>query len=306
MKIAGVQDSVTVTGDAPVVDPGHTAVSSVVGRQQIESLPINGRNFISFSVITPGVTTDRTPQQGATATSGLSFARSARPLQQHHGRRPRQQRPRRRLGARDVQPGGDPGIPGPHEFVLGRVRQRLGRRREHRDQERHQRSSTATAFAYFRDETLNAKDHFEKFDRFGNPHRSEEGAVRPGAMGRRRSAVPCGRTRRSSSCPSSRRASKPTTSSTSTRTRRPCWERTAFRSSWQRAVRLRTTDVLGKLDHQFSPTSTFVRAGQLRRHDQREHRAVRRPRRPQPRGRAASEGLVALGLADRLCSPGGG
>ena len=42
-------------------------------RQQIENLPINGRNFISFSVITPGVTTDNTPQQGASATSGLSF-----------------------------------------------------------------------------------------------------------------------------------------------------------------------------------------------------------------------------------------
>ena len=49
-------------------------MSTVVSQQQIESLPINGRNFISFSVITPGVSTDRTPQQGASATSGLTFA----------------------------------------------------------------------------------------------------------------------------------------------------------------------------------------------------------------------------------------
>ena len=43
-------------------------------QQQIDSLPINGRDFISFSVITPGVTRDNTPQQGASATSGLTFA----------------------------------------------------------------------------------------------------------------------------------------------------------------------------------------------------------------------------------------
>ena len=46
----------------------------MVSQQQIENLPINGRNFISFSVITPGVSTDQTPQQGASATSGLTFA----------------------------------------------------------------------------------------------------------------------------------------------------------------------------------------------------------------------------------------
>ena len=50
------------------------AVASVVSQQQIERLPIDGRNFISFAVITPGVSTDRTPQQGASATSGLTFA----------------------------------------------------------------------------------------------------------------------------------------------------------------------------------------------------------------------------------------
>jgi len=73
LKVASAREEVTVTDEAPVVNPTQTAVSSVVGQQQIENLPINGRNFISFSVITPGVTTDRTPQQGSTATSGLSF-----------------------------------------------------------------------------------------------------------------------------------------------------------------------------------------------------------------------------------------
>lgn len=73
LAVAGTAEQLTVTGESPVVEVTNTAVSSVLNRQQIDNLPINGRNFISFSVITPGVTTDRTPQQGASATSGLSF-----------------------------------------------------------------------------------------------------------------------------------------------------------------------------------------------------------------------------------------
>lgn len=74
LRIAGTRAEVTVTAALPVVDTQRTAVSTVVSQKQIESLPINGRNFISFSIITPGVSTDRTPQQGASATSGLTFA----------------------------------------------------------------------------------------------------------------------------------------------------------------------------------------------------------------------------------------
>lgn len=74
LPLAGQAEQLTVTGAPPLVDTQRTAVSTVVSQQQIESLPINGRSFISFSVITPGVTTDQTPQQGASATSGLTFA----------------------------------------------------------------------------------------------------------------------------------------------------------------------------------------------------------------------------------------
>jgi len=74
LKLAKSEEVVTVQAEAPLVDVHNASVSEVVGQQQIEGLPINGRNFISFAVITPGVTIDNTPQQGASATSGLSFA----------------------------------------------------------------------------------------------------------------------------------------------------------------------------------------------------------------------------------------
>ncbi len=74
LSIAGAAELVTVTAEAGMADVQQTAVATVVSQQQIEALPINGRNFMTFSILTPGVTTDRTPQQGASATSGLTFA----------------------------------------------------------------------------------------------------------------------------------------------------------------------------------------------------------------------------------------
>ncbi len=74
LNVAGGQETVLVAGDAPVIDTQRTVVSSVISQAQIQHLPINGRNFIGFSLLAPGVATDRTPQQGASGTSGLTFA----------------------------------------------------------------------------------------------------------------------------------------------------------------------------------------------------------------------------------------
>jgi hypothetical protein len=72
LSVASTAAHITVVGSA--LDTFQTAVANVITQQQIDNLPINGRNFIAFSVITPGVTNDNTPQQGASATSGLTFA----------------------------------------------------------------------------------------------------------------------------------------------------------------------------------------------------------------------------------------
>ena len=74
LSLASIVQQVMVVASPPVVDRWQTALATVVTQQQINNLPINGRDFISFAVITPGVTRDNTPQQGASATSGLTFA----------------------------------------------------------------------------------------------------------------------------------------------------------------------------------------------------------------------------------------
>src|SRR5439155_24144995 len=46
----------------------------VVAHEQIDALPINVRNFISFAIITPGITVTGIRNAGATPGSGLTFA----------------------------------------------------------------------------------------------------------------------------------------------------------------------------------------------------------------------------------------
>lgn len=58
MRPAGVSETVTVTGETPVIDLTRTDVSTVVGERAIANLPINGRRWENFVLLTPGVTND--------------------------------------------------------------------------------------------------------------------------------------------------------------------------------------------------------------------------------------------------------
>jgi hypothetical protein len=73
LKIAAVAESVTVAARAGLIDPASTDLSRTIGETMIRNLPINQRNFIDFSLTTPGVVADRGPQPGAAPSSGLSF-----------------------------------------------------------------------------------------------------------------------------------------------------------------------------------------------------------------------------------------
>lgn len=68
LKVGGVTETVTVTQAAPVVETGRTQLGVVVNRQDIESLPINGRDFLDFAVTVPGVSGAQNSGQG----SGIS------------------------------------------------------------------------------------------------------------------------------------------------------------------------------------------------------------------------------------------
>jgi hypothetical protein len=58
LKIGAVQSVVEVTGEVPVIETTKTDVSSLISREQINQLPINGRRYDQFALLAPGVTRD--------------------------------------------------------------------------------------------------------------------------------------------------------------------------------------------------------------------------------------------------------
>ncbi|MBI3652502.1 MAG: TonB-dependent receptor [Acidobacteria bacterium] len=58
MGAAGASESLNVTSEAPIVETTRTQVSTTVDDRAVANLPTNGRNFIDFVLLTPGVTRD--------------------------------------------------------------------------------------------------------------------------------------------------------------------------------------------------------------------------------------------------------
>jgi outer membrane receptor protein involved in Fe transport len=63
LQIAAHGDDVFVSGEVPLVEPTKTEISQVIDQKQIDSLPISGRLFTDFALLTAGVATGRTSLQ---------------------------------------------------------------------------------------------------------------------------------------------------------------------------------------------------------------------------------------------------
>jgi hypothetical protein len=60
LEVGATQESVTVTSEIPVVETTRSQTSTNVDARAVAELPINGRNFIDFVTLTPGVVRDPT------------------------------------------------------------------------------------------------------------------------------------------------------------------------------------------------------------------------------------------------------
>lgn len=67
------EGSEDVSAEGPATDAQRTQISTVIDPLLIESLPINRRSFVDFSLTVPGVARSNMPQTGAVPSSGLSF-----------------------------------------------------------------------------------------------------------------------------------------------------------------------------------------------------------------------------------------
>ncbi len=77
MALGGPDEAMFIETGEPLIEPERTHQSSTITQKPINSLPINGRNFLDFARLTPGVVeespTITSVQVGALTTSGLSF-----------------------------------------------------------------------------------------------------------------------------------------------------------------------------------------------------------------------------------------
>jgi len=77
LKVAAASEVVTVTTEAPLIEPTKTEISQVIETENIETLPTSNRVFTDFALLTPGVASSRT-SLGTTFTefevTQISFA----------------------------------------------------------------------------------------------------------------------------------------------------------------------------------------------------------------------------------------
>src|SRR5205807_3348142 len=75
MGIQALEESVTVTGAAPTIDTTKSEVAGVVTQEQIQTLPVNSRQFLNLALLMPGTSQDaaRSFYNNVTIGAGTSF-----------------------------------------------------------------------------------------------------------------------------------------------------------------------------------------------------------------------------------------
>jgi hypothetical protein len=82
LKVGGVDEQVTVTGESSLVNMRQSSVAALVDEKQIRELPLNGRDFSQLTLLQPGVTASPSTQQQVDRGMGTQVSiAGARPNQ---------------------------------------------------------------------------------------------------------------------------------------------------------------------------------------------------------------------------------
>ena len=74
LDLRGVSQTVTVTSETAAVETTKSEVSQTVDQRRIDNLPINGRNYINFTLTNSQTTRDVSPTIGPAPNSGLNVS----------------------------------------------------------------------------------------------------------------------------------------------------------------------------------------------------------------------------------------
>ncbi|MEM7583381.1 MAG: carboxypeptidase regulatory-like domain-containing protein [Acidobacteriota bacterium] len=70
MTVSATEEEIVVTGEAPLIETTNTTNSVRVDRKTIEGIPNNGRNFLEFTKLTPGVSIVQGPDGDELTVNG--------------------------------------------------------------------------------------------------------------------------------------------------------------------------------------------------------------------------------------------
>jgi hypothetical protein len=74
LRVASIAETVEVPSEAELIENTRTSTTDTVNQQRIDNLPINGRNYINFTLTDSQVVRDNAPDIGAAPTSGLNMS----------------------------------------------------------------------------------------------------------------------------------------------------------------------------------------------------------------------------------------
>jgi Carboxypeptidase regulatory-like domain len=74
LEVSGGKEVVEVTSQASLVETSRTSTTDTIGQRRIDNLPINGRDYINFTLTDSQVVRDNAPNTGAAPTSGLNMS----------------------------------------------------------------------------------------------------------------------------------------------------------------------------------------------------------------------------------------
>jgi len=74
LAVATGKEVVEVSSQAELVETTRTSTTDTIGERRIDNLPINGRNYINFTLTDSQVQRDNAPNTGAAPTSGLNIS----------------------------------------------------------------------------------------------------------------------------------------------------------------------------------------------------------------------------------------
>jgi len=74
LSVASMSEKVEVSSEAELIEATRTSTTDTVSQEKIDNLPINGRNYINFTLTDSQVVRDNAPNTGAAPTSGLNMS----------------------------------------------------------------------------------------------------------------------------------------------------------------------------------------------------------------------------------------